>query len=110
MVTPKSAFSGTSFPTSISSEVFFYAFIEGKAIQCFELAEQDKLDENELDSAFELIVNIIKESEFYKSDRNNIATIAVDKSGVNMNMEYYEKDAHMYKIKKEWEKKVMLWP
>ena len=37
-----------------------------------------------------------------KADKNNIATITVDKSSVKMEMTYAEKDARMYGIKKEW--------
>lgn len=88
-----------------SYEVFFYAFIEGKPVQCFELAEQGSLDENQLDSVFESIVGIIKESKLFRSDKYNISTMTVDKAGVKMDMEYCENDVRMYKIKKEWEQK-----
>ncbi len=71
-------------------------------MQCFELAEQEKLDENELDLVFVTIVDILRESKVYKADKNNIATITVDKSSVKMEMTYAEKDARMYGIKKEW--------
>ena len=54
---------------------------------------------------FATVVDIIKESKLFHSDKNNIVTITVDKSGVKMDMEYYEKDARLYKIKKEWENK-----
>lgn len=96
----------TIFFASISQtnyEVFFYAFIDGRPIQCFKLAEQENLDENELDSVFESIVNIIKESKCYKKDKYNIATIIIDKLGVKMSIKYYDKGARMYKVKKEWE-------
>ena len=91
-----------------SYEVFFYAFIDGKPEQCYELAEKGDLDENELDLVFADIVKIIKESKLFQSDKINITTITIDKSGVKMDMEYYEKDARMYKIKKEWEQKMIL--
>lgn len=89
--------------TQTSYEVFFYAFIDGNPVQCYELAEEGKLDENELDTVFATIVDIIKESKLFNSDKNNITTIIVDQSGVKMDVKYYEKDARMYKIKKEWE-------
>jgi hypothetical protein len=92
--------------TQTSYEVFFYAFIDGTPVQCYELAEEGKLDENELDSVFVVIVDIVKESKLFHSDKNNIVTITVDKSGAKMNVEYYEKDARMYKIKKEWEQNI----
>lgn len=93
--------------TQTSYEVFFYAFINGKAVQCYELAEEGKLDENELDSVFAAIVDVVKESKLFHGDKNNIATITIDKVGVKMDMEYYEKDARLYKIKKEWEQKIV---
>ena len=92
--------------TQTSYEVFFYALIDGNPVQCYELAEESKLDENELDSVFAAIVDIIKESKFFHDDNNNVVTITVDKSGIKMDVEYYEKDARMYKIKKEWEQKM----
>lgn len=88
-----------------SYEVFFYAFIDGTAVQCYELAEQDELDENALDTAFESIVNIIRDSKAYDDDKYNIVTISIDQSGVKMDVEHYDKDVRMHKIKKEWEQK-----
>lgn len=88
-----------------SYEMFFYSYIDGKPIQCYELAEEDKLDANELDNVFEAIVDIIKVSKVFNSDKYNIATIKVDKSGIKMSMEYYDRDVRLYKVKKEWEQK-----
>lgn len=87
-----------------SYEIFFYAFIGGKAYQCFELAEQDILDENELDTVFSEIVRIIKESKIYSSDKKNIATIKIDKSGVKLDMVYADQEERLYWLKKKWEK------
>ena len=88
--------------TQTSYEVFFYSFIDDKPMQCFELAEQEKLDENKLDLVFAAIVDILKKSKVYKADKNNIATITVDKSDVKMDIIYAEKGERMYAIKKEW--------
>ena len=103
--------SKTVFFASVSEtgyEVFFYAFIDGQPVQCFELAEKDLLDENELDAIFADIVDIIKQSKVYHSDKNNIATIIIDKFGVNIDVEYMDRDARMYGIKKEWKQKMIL--
>lgn len=91
--------------TETSYEVFFYAYIDGNPVQCFELAEQELLDENELDTVFADIVDVIKKSKVYQNDKNNIATITVDKSGIKMDMEYVDKNARMYGVKKEWKQK-----
>ena len=86
-----------------SYEMFFYAFIDGKAKQCFELAEEGELDGNTLDRVFEEIVQIIKKSKRFIVD--NVATIIIDKSRIDLDMEYYDKDIRMYTVKKEWKKK-----
>lgn len=103
--------SKTVFFASVSEtgyEVFFYAFIDGQPVQCFELAEKDLLDENELDNVFADVVGIIKKSEVYHSGENNIVTITIDDSGVKMDMAYVDRDARMYEIKKEWKQKMIL--
>ncbi len=89
--------------TQTSYEIFFYSYINGVAVQCYELAEQGLIDENDLDKAFGAIAGIIRDSKVFDTAKINIATITVDKSGINMGMEYVDKNARMYKIKKEWE-------
>lgn len=88
-----------------SYEMFFYAFIDGKAKQCFELAEEGELDGNTLDRVFEEIIQIIKKSKRFIVDKYNVATIIIDKSRIDLDVEYYDKDIRMYKVKKEWKKK-----
>ena len=91
--------------TKTSYEILFYSFINGEAKQCYTLAEEGKLDENKLAEVFDSMVNIIRSSKVFKEDKINIATIKFDKSQIKMDMEYYEKDARMFKIKKEWQQK-----
>ena len=88
-----------------SYEVFFYSFIDNKPVQCFTLAEQNLIDDNKLTATFKDIVDIIRESSEYDSDKYNVATIIVDNTGINVNFEYYEKDVRMYSVKKEWKNK-----
>jgi hypothetical protein len=90
--------------TKTSQEVYFYAFIDGQAVQCYTLAEQYELDENELAEAFSEIVEIIKESKLYNPDKYNVGTISVDKSGIKLSMGYHDMDASEYRIQKEWKK------
>ena len=90
--------------TKTSQEVYFYAFIDGQAVQCYTLAEQYELDENELAEVFSEIVEIIKESKLYNPDKYNVGTILVDKSGIKLNMGYHDMDASEYRIQKEWKK------
>ena len=88
-----------------SHELFFYSYIDGEPVQCYELAQQGRLDANELDTVFEAVAEIIRGSKKFVKDKNNIATIKVDRSGIRMDLEYVEKDAGMYKIKKEWKQR-----
>ena len=90
--------------TKTSQEVYFYSFIDGNAVQCYTLAEQYELDENELSEVFSGIVEIIKESKLYNPDQYNVGTIYVDKSGIRLDMKYYDMDASEYRIQKEWKK------
>ena len=90
--------------TKTSQEVYFYSFINGEAVQCYTLAEQYELDENELAEVFSEIVDIIKDSKLYIPEKYNVGTISVDKSGIKLNMGYYDMDASEYRIQKEWKK------
>lgn len=88
--------------SKISYELFFYSYMDGTPVQCYDLIRQGRLDENELDRVFEAIAGILRESKKFMENKNNIATIKVDKSGIRMELEYVEKNAGMYQIKKEW--------
>lgn len=88
--------------TKTSQEVYFYSFINGEAVQCYTLAEQYELDENELAEVFSEIVEIIKDSKLYIPDKYNVGTISIDKSGIKLDMGYYDMDASEYRIQKEW--------
>lgn len=90
--------------TKTSQEVYFYSFIDGNAVQCYTLAEQYELDENELAEVFAEVVRIIKESKLYDPAKYNVGTICIDKSGIKLNMVYYDMDASEYRIQKEWKK------
>ena len=90
--------------TKTSQEVYFYSFINGEAVQCYTLAEQYELDENELAEVFSEIVEIIKNSKLYIPNKYNVGTISIDKSGIKLDMGYYDMDASEYRIQKEWKK------
>ena len=88
--------------TDTSQEVFFYSLIEDKMVQCYTLAEQYELDENELSKAFSEVVNIIKASKYYIEGKYNVGTIMLDKTGINLDMEYFDMESSEYRIQKEW--------
>lgn len=48
------------------------------------------------------IVDIIKESKIYVTDKYNVATIIIDKSGIKLDIEYHDMDASEYRVQKEW--------
>ena len=88
--------------TDTSQEVFFYSLIEDKMVQCYTLAEQYELDENELSKVFSDVVNIIKASKYYIEGKYNVGTIILDKTGINLDMEYFDLESSEYRIQKEW--------
>lgn len=90
-----------------SYEVFFYSYIDEKPVQCFALAEQNLLNENELDTVFEEIVNVIKSSKVYNYNKLNVVTITLDKTGIKMNVDYHNLDESLYGLKKEWKQNTL---
>lgn len=88
--------------TKTSQEVFFYSFINGEVVQCYTLAENYELDENELEEVFSEIVDIIKDSKLYIPEKYNVGTIIVDKSGIKLNVVNYDMGVSEYKIQKQW--------
>ena len=91
--------------TDTSYEAFFYSFMEGKAIQCFTLAEQNMLEENVLAEVFSKVVGIIKDSKLYDPCKYNVCTIIVDKNGIKFDVEYHEIKESEYRIQKAWREK-----
>ena len=87
---------------SSSYEIFFYSLIDGEYKQCFTLAEQGLLDENDLDKAFEDVANIIRNSDVFVKNKRNIFTVIIDKTGFRMDASYAEKGERLYQIKKAW--------
>jgi hypothetical protein len=91
--------------TDTSQEVYFYSFTGGKAVQCYTLAEQYELDENELAEVFSEIVKIIRESDIYTAGKYNVVTLTADRSGISINTAHHDMDESEYKIQKAWKKK-----
>ena len=76
--------------------------------QCFLLAESGELDENELDASFRKIAENIRADSHFKSDKINICTVEIDKVGVKLGFEYYDKSARIFQIKKMWKEKYLV--
>ena len=96
--------------TETSYEVFFYSFIDGEPKQCYGMAEDGLLDENILHHVFASMVEVIRKSEEFQKEKLNVITISYGKLGYVLDVQYtpYERDVHIYKIKKEWMKKHIL--
>lgn len=88
--------------TKTSQEAYFYAFIDGKPVQCYSMAEQYELDENKLAEVFSEIVMIIKDSKLYNPNKYNVVTIVVGKSGIKIDIVYHDMDESEYRIQKAW--------
>lgn len=90
-------------------ELFFYCLFEDGAFkQCYTLAEDGILDSHLLDITFAKIVEQIKSDKKYKADNCNVFTVTVDNNSVLMDVDYYSKNAKVYKIKKEWKEKYLI--
>lgn len=86
--------------TSSSYEVYYYAKVNGKFIQCYD--PDNHFDENDLDDAFAAVVKTLKTSNLYESNKLNVFTITIEGKSVSVDVDYHSRDEHWYKIQKEW--------
>ena len=86
-----------------SYEIFFYCLMPDMEYkQCYELAEENIIDASALDEIFEQVSKIIQTDNAYHFENNNLFTFIIDASGIKMKVEYLEKNARMYRVKKKW--------
>ncbi|MEF9939687.1 MAG: hypothetical protein RR768_06170 [Clostridium sp.] len=92
-----------------SYEIQFFSLLQDakQYQQCFQMAEQGALDENALDGAFERIADLIRRDEQYKQNKINIFTLIVDKNGVRLAAESFDRNARVYQIKKLWKEQYL---
>ena len=91
-----------------SQELYFYSlFAQSGYKQCFSLAEEYLLDENELDRAFEDISRLIRKDRNYKSEEINVYTFIFEKTKMELQIDYHNRNFSVYKIKKNWEQKYL---
>jgi len=91
--------------TTTSQEVFFYAYIDGKPVQCYQLAEQDGVDGTDWEERFDRLAKTFRESKLFKPDQYNVSTIIYDKNGIKNIVDYYDLKMSDYRIQKEWKEK-----
>ena len=91
-----------------SYEMFFYSlFPENGYKQCFTLAEEGLLNENELDAAFSSIAEMIKGDRRYQPGKLNVFTYVIGETSIEMTTEYHDEKERIYKIKKDWESRFL---
>lgn len=89
-------------------ELFFYSLMEGGTWkQCFSLAEEGLLEENELEEIFSDIADVIKADKKFQVSKLNLFSVIFDKTGVNLSVDYYDKNARIYSIKKNWKNRYL---
>lgn len=91
-----------------SYELFFYSlFPENGFRQCYVLAEDGLLDENVLDAVFSDIADMIKADQKYQHGKLNIFTFSIGETGVELSIEYHDKNERVYRLKKDWENRFL---
>jgi len=85
-------------------EIYFYSYLadDNNPKQCFSLAEEGVLDENDLDNVFSKIAEDYRKSDKFKEDKNNIITFTIEKNEAKLKVEYYDKGERLNGIKKAW--------
>ena len=92
-----------------SYELFFYCMLaDGEFHQCYTLAENGVLDSHLLDLCFSEIASQIKSDKTYWACSIYVFNFLADPDGVYLDVEYYEKNAKMYKVKKDWKEKYLI--
>lgn len=88
--------------TLSSYEMFFYSLIQGKYMQCNQLAEEGMIDGEELDNVFSRVAQQVRKAKEFDESMLNIATVVLLDNGASMALEQRRKDESMYRLKKEW--------
>lgn len=92
--------------TDTNYEMFFFVNDGNKDIQCYQLAENGQLDETEIDLCFKMIAQEYRKNEAFSQDKLWIISFVLDDSSIiEYNIEQYEKNERVYKLKKNWIKK-----
>lgn len=86
-----------------SREVIFYCDYKGNRVQSNVLSEEYDFDTSVIDSFYEKVTEIIRESGQFNKEKLNI--VRIDDNDVMF--EYDEKECRTYKIIKEWTKTVL---
>lgn len=84
-------------------EIFYYSyFVDDSCKQCYELADEGKIDSAVLSDGFEKVAKYIRACDVFKPDERNVVTIVVEGTSKKVNIDHYDKSIGLYKIKKDW--------
>lgn len=87
-------------------EIFYYVWLQdGSCRQCYDLAEEGKVEEILLDETFEKIAGFIQKTEMYDPENRNVVTLTVEGINERVSFDKYDKSVGLYKIKKDWKLK-----
>ena len=84
--------------TETSYEVIFYAKYDGQLLQSNDLAEKGIIQPGFVDSIYEEVSNIIRNSDKYDASKMNIIKV----SSKSISVSYEDKNCRVYGIKKKW--------
>ena len=84
-------------------EIFYYTYFKDNSCkQCYELAEEGMVDERTLDAGFEKIADFIRKADFFDAEKRNVITLSIKGMNETVNIDQFDKDVGLYKIKKDW--------
>ena len=87
-------------------EIVYYSYFgDGPAKQCYELAEEGKIESAALDKGFEEIALFVRNSSSYDPEKRNVLTVLIEGAIEKVQIEQFDKSVGLYKIKKEWKAK-----
>lgn len=89
-------------------ELFFYAAMPGTGyVQCYQLAEEDLLDANQLERVFSQIAMDIRSASQYQRGQINVFTFVLSESSIHLDVQYANPEESLYRIKKDWRKQYL---
>ncbi len=89
-------------------EMKFYVRFPDKSLKdCYTLAEQDMLNEEELNKIFYQIYRKLILTKEYVPMKRNVFTFRTDRTKFFLEVIHYEKNIGLYQIKQEWKNKYL---
>ena len=84
-------------------EIFYYSFSnDGTYRHSSEIVESGELDTLVVEKQFEKVAGFIRDSDSFDPNRRNVITITIEGTTEKVEVDQYDKNVGLYKIKKEW--------